>query len=500
MLQLLVTVSILLPPSPKVQYGIQPCKVRLFAFSLDIIPSYIYPETTTSLPNRAKRLQDTSAEIEKLYQRSTTNHNFTSRRGNAASAPRFIQRPPSDRPAAIDARNFGAPLGREVLEAGLAQPSRKTLRDKDRRTVSEEMDGAMVARSLGTKPAGAVQSEGSTMRRTTARDARSPGAVPTAVERIGRFTMGKASPKEARQSGIAAQGAPKSGGFTISKVYSNVLLNGGVGRPESMGLQERQRFPPRAPGRDFGQGSGQPLRRPGTENSIHERAPRLGADRPPRQPRDGDGTNRRTPRAKGSQARRGGGTGRGRSDRGPPVDVWSAEEKEYFEEKREREAAKVKEYDPKLPQADLNSVRPAMVSGPRGMGALLGDRLLLARRLLNNDIIIWESKEQKADVTTLAEILKAERQAKSTQEGGNKTTTLSDTQAQTDALMQKLWGGKYELVRPKQEKDIIGHVARQADRNESYYPEDEESLLKKIRSLLPTEQARNVGKLKNAVK
>ena len=267
-----------------------------------------------------------------------------------------------------------------------------------------------------------------------------------------------------------------------------------------MGLQERQRLPSRAPGRDSRQGGGQSFSRPRTENGIHERAPRFSADRPPRPARDGGGTNRRAPRAKGSQARRGGGAGKGRSDRGPPVDVWTAEEKEYFEEKREREAPKLKQVDPKLPQSDLNNVRPAMVSGPRGMGALLGDRLLLARKLLNNEIIIWESKEQKADVTTLAEILKAERQAKSTHEGADKTTRLPDTQAQTDALMQKLWGGKYELVRPTQEKDIIGHVARQADRNESYYAEDEKSLLEKIRSLLPAEQARNVGKLNTAVK
>ena len=481
-------------------HGTQHCKVRLFAFSLDIVSSYVYPETTSSLPNRAKRLQDTSAEIEKLYQRSTTNNNYTSRRGNVASAPRFIQRPPNERPAAIDARNLGAPLSREVLEAGLAQPPRKTLTNEDRRTVPEVTAGAMDPRSLGTRPAGAVQSGGFTMRKTATRDARSLGAVPSGGERIGRFTMGKTAPKEAGQSGVVAQGAPNSGGFTISKVYSDVPTTGSVERPETTGLQERQRFPPRAPGRDFGEGGGQPTRRPRTENSIHERAPRSGADRPPRQARDGDGTNRRTPRTKGSQARRGGGTGRGRSDRGPPVDVWSAEEKEYFEEKKEREAPKLKEFDPKLPQADLNNVRPAMVSGPRGMGALLGDRLLLARRLLNNEIIIWESKEQKADVTTLAEILKAERQAKSTQEGADKTTTLSDTQAQTDALMQKLWGGKYELVRPTQEKDIIGHVARQADRNESYYSEDEKTLLEKIRSLLPAEQARNIGKLKTAVK
>ena len=473
------------------------------AFSLDMISSYANPETTRAIPNRAKRLQDTSGEIENFYQRSATHDNFTIRRGNAASASGLIQRPA----AAIDARNLGAPLSREVLEGGAAQPvvgkldSKRGLGNGDDRSIREAMGGAVDARRLGARPAGALQSGGFTMGKNATRDGRTLGAGPSGGNRVGRFTMGKTAPREARQSGVVAQGAPESGGFTISRVYTDIPTSDGASRPETMGLQDRQRFPPRAPGREFVQSGEQPNRRPRTESGIQERPPRFGADRSPRQARDGDGANRRTPRAKGSQARRGGGTGRGRSDRGPPVDVWSAEEKEYFEEKREREAAKLKEFDPKFSQADLNNVRPAVVSGPWGMGALLGDRLLLARRFLNNEFMIWESKEQKADVITLAEKLKAEMQQKSTQEGAEKSPKLSEIQAQTDALMQKLWGGKYELVRPKKDKDIIGHVARQTDRNESYYPEDEKTLLEKIRTLLPAEQARNVGKgLKTAVR
>ncbi|KAK0515998.1 hypothetical protein JMJ35_002032 [Cladonia borealis] len=400
-----------------------------------------------------------------------------------------------DRPAAIDARNLAAPLR--------AQPvSTRNSRNEDGRNIREATGGAVDARSLGARPAGAVQSGGFTMRYNASRDGRSPGAVTSGENRIGRFTMGKTVPKEAGQSDVMARGPPASGGFTISRVYADLPTNDGARRPETMGLQERQRFPPRLPGRELVQSGEQPSRRPRTTNGIQERAPRFGADRPPRPAREGEGANRRTPRAKGSNTRRGGGTGRGgRSDRGPPVDVWSAEEKEYFEEKTEREAAKLRDFDPKLSQADLNNVRPGVMSGPRGMGALLGDRLLLARRFLNNEFMIWESKEQKADVITLAETLKAEMQRKSTQEGARTSPTLSEAQAQTDALMQKLWGGKYELVRPTQEKDIIGHVARQTDRNESYYPEDEKTLLQKIRTLLPAEQARNVGKgLKSAAR
>ena len=471
-----------------------------------MISSYAYSERARLIPNRAKRLQDTSAEIEKLYQRSATHGNSTNRHDNAASASEFKQKAPNDRPAAIDARSLGAPLSREVLEGG-AQPvlgrldSKQNLRNEDRRSVREPTGGAIDARSLGARPAGVVQSERFSMRNNATEDGRSLGAVLDGGKRIGRFTMGRTATEDAGRSDVVAQRAPESGGFTISKVYTDVTMKGGARRPETVGLQERQRFPPRAPGRESVQGGEQAIRQPRTQNGIHERAPRSGADRPFRQARGGDGANRRTPRAKGSEGRRGSGTGRGRSDRGPPVDIWSAEEKEYFEDKSEREAAKLKDFDPKLSQAELNNVRPAVVSGPRGMGALLGDRLLLARRLLNNEFMIWESKEQKADVITLAETLKAQRQPKSTQEGAERSPTLSETQAQTDALMQKLWGGKYELVRPTQEKDTIGHVARQTDRNESYYPEDEKTLLEKIKTLLPAGQASNVGKgLKTAVR
>ena len=481
-------------------YKTRLCKVVISAFSLDMIWSYAYPETTRAIENRAKRLQGTSAEIENLSQRSATHDNPTNRRGYAASASEFRQTAPNDRPAAIDARNLGAPLSREVLEGGAAQPKRSS-RSEDGRGIREATGGAVDARSLGARPAGAVESGGLSMRNNASRDGRSLGAVPSGGNRIGRFTMGKTAPRDAGQSDVVTRGAPASGGFTISRVYADLPTNGGARRPETMGLQERQRFLPRLPGRELVQSGEQPSRRPRTANGIQERAPRFGADRPPRPAREGDGANRRSPRAKGSNARRGGGTGRGRSDRGPPVDVWSAEEKEYFEEKREREAPKLREFDPKISQADLNNVRPAVVSGPRGMGALLGDRLSLARRFLNNEFIIWESKEQKADVIILAEKLKAEMQRKNSQDGAEQSPTLPETQAQTDALMQKLWGGKYELVRPTKEKDIIGHVARQADQNESYYPEDEKTLLQKVRSLLPAEQARNVGKgLKTAVR
>lgn len=118
------------------------------------------------------------------------------------------------------------------------------------------------------------------------------------------------------------------------------------------------------------------------------------------------------------------------------------------------------------------------------MSEVLGGRLLLARRLLDGEHVEWHSKEQKADVITLVERLKDEK----------KRTTSSSPSAeaehQTQSLMQKLLGGRYEFTKPQQEKDILGHVARHTDRNESYFPMDQQSLLEKVRSLMPVDDIR----------
>lgn len=58
------------------------------------------------------------------------------------------------------------------------------------------------------------------------------------------------------------------------------------------------------------------------------------------------------------------------------------------------------------------------------------------------------------------------------------------------ALVQQLVSGTYNMRHPAIDdgRDILGHVGRLADRNGSYRPADEQSLLRKIRNLLPADR------------
>lgn len=161
------------------------------------------------------------------------------------------------------------------------------------------------------------------------------------------------------------------------------------------------------------------------------------------------------------------------------------EEKEYVEKKRERESVKSTAFDPgNIARDTFSGVGPAVVSGEWGMSEVLGEGLLLAKRHLEGDYIEWDSKEQKADVMTLVERLK----------GFDKKASLPAVEAEQQNLMQKLLGGRYEFTKPQIGKGILGDVARYADRNESYFPDDQRSLLEKVRSIMPPDQGDRTGK------
>lgn len=148
-----------------------------------------------------------------------------------------------------------------------------------------------------------------------------------------------------------------------------------------------------------------------------------------------------------------------------------------------------------LSRETLAGLGPATASDEWGMSEMLGERLLLARKHLDREFIQWDSKEQKADVMAVVEKLKASRRIKPTERDKETATTASgkgDQQAQ--ALMQKLFGGSYDKFKRLGEKDILGHVERYVHRNDSYYPEDEKSLLETVRSILPVEQASKAGR------
>ena len=173
------------------------------------------------------------------------------------------------------------------------------------------------------------------------------------------------------------------------------------------------------------------------------------------------------------------------------MNIWNDEEAEYMKQMKEREAAQTTEFNPQnAPLKGLIDYSPAIVSGKLGISQILEESLALAKQQLAGEFIRWDSKEQRADVMTLVEALKAAKAGKYNEGKEQENDEISEIKQQTDALLEKLWTGKYEMTRPQKEKDILGHVARQTDRNESYYPEDEKSLLEKVRSILPADAGR----------
>jgi hypothetical protein len=165
--------------------------------------------------------------------------------------------------------------------------------------------------------------------------------------------------------------------------------------------------------------------------------------------------------------------------------------KQKSEEKAVRSAA----FNPHdVPEQGLTEYIPAIMSGEQGISQILEERLTLAKKHLEGKFIHWDSKEQQADVMTLVEALKAEMTGTNGESKENEKEEVSKTKQEADALLEKLWMGKYELARPTKEKDVLGHVARQTDRNESYFPKDEKSLLKTLRSILPADAGRRGDK------
>ena len=278
------------------------------------------------------------------------------------------------------------------------------------------------------------------------------------------------------------------------------------------GSEDRpSRFIKDAPRRTSAFRNNQPI----NENGIQERAPRReGQGRPsfgrvavgsgapkrsgrpgrPRAARDGDDAEPRKRKGNNFKRTRGGGGDRDAGS-GFSVPVWNDEEKEYFKQKEAAEAQKTLPFNPEDVSVNTyTGVGPALVSGIHGMSEVLGERLLLAQKYLDGGFIQWDSKEQRADVMTLVERLKIkEEEVKHDKPAGNNNSLPSITEAQTQELMQKLLGGKYTMVKPRPGKDILGNVAMHVDRNESYFPADQESLLEKVRSILPAEGVKPRG-------
>ncbi|KAK4690297.1 hypothetical protein P7C71_g6461, partial [Lecanoromycetidae sp. Uapishka_2] len=272
------------------------------------------------------------------------------------------------------------------------------------------------------------------------------------------------------------------------------------------GIEERaSRFIRDAPRKGGGfrsspQGSDNGIQERAVQNfqgrSMFNRAPRDGSSPQrsgragrPRAARDGDETERR-PR-KGRNSRVGGSSGGNDRDDGrrPNLPIWNEEEEEYFAQKRKAEAPQSLPFEPgNITPETYSGAGPPIASSAFGMSEMLGERLLLAKKYLEKAFIQWDSKEQKADVMTLVARLGTVQGQENNDQNNKKGEIIPPkTAKQTEELMQKLFGGKYEMVKPRQGKDILGNVAMHIDRNESYFPDDQRILLEKVRSILPAD-------------
>ena len=195
--------------------------------------------------------------------------------------------------------------------------------------------------------------------------------------------------------------------------------------------------------------------------------------------------------------KRGGGQVSNRENRfGPKEEQWTKEEKQYLKEKVERQSQKPEHYEPvESSKEAFIGIGPATASDEWGMIEMLGERLLLARKYLDRKFIQWDSREQKADVMAMVEKLKAVRGgAKPNGEMEKASPTSANGDQQAQAVMQKLIAGEYAKFRRSKKPDVLGQVEMSVHRNDSFYPDDEKSLLEKVRSILPAEQALKGGR------
>ena len=365
--------------------------------------------------------------------------------------------------------------------------------------------------------------------RNAALDARGLAARPQRQPNHGTSAMGRTSPIDARSLGARPQ--ESQGNPSIRRLDLNALSP----RKDTMGIEEKERYPPRQslqverplraspsmtdryrdrPERHNGsQGdgsradsrfqdrrgpsSGMPMR-PANQDGRLERgnfSSRTGtqSDRSTRA-RGQQGQQGRQPRPRRRDRQAVGNSDSADSKHAEPI--WNEEEQEYFQSKRKREAAQTVDYEPaSVTEEAFTGIRPAVVSGDWGMSEILDERLMIAKRYLEGEFIEWHSREQKADVMTLVERLKGfDDDKKNEHKSGASQSSSSDVEDHTQSLLQKLLGGKYELSKPLEGRDIFSHVARYTDRNESYFPDDQKSLLEKVKSLMPKDDQRKSGK------
>ncbi|CAD6589027.1 MAG: hypothetical protein ASARMPREDX12_003565 [Alectoria sarmentosa] len=461
-----------------------------FGRAQEVLKERTVEEPSKPLFSRAKRLQEATYSIENLYQDSAARDKSSPGHRNAIFGSVPSRGSQSGQPAVFASRHLGGvPLSKDVIDGprgarssdgerftmdrGRGQPLPRAGVPAGREAAQPVVD----ARSLGVRPEIA---QGTYFMRDVRKVAPPDETRGPSERSILRSRNPKGSYSAERHyphhdmNGLQ-QGSPRENKFQQPPLKESVRSTGtqpseNVGRSLQTGSQTRTQ-----------RGEGRAVQ-PGRSRDSRSR-PSQYSDQP--EPR------RRKRGSRGDSDRRDGS--------GPEKEKWTEEEQQYLNEKAKRKSPKAVEYEPvEFGRETFIGMGPATASDEWGMSEMLGERLLLARKYLDREFIQWDSREQKADVMAVVEKLKAVRGHKATvgdEKKANEATLVSgDGDQQAQALMQKLFGGSYDKFKRLGEKDVLGHVERYVHRNDSYFPDDEKSLLEKVRSILPAEQASNAGR------
>lgn len=184
---------------------------------------------------------------------------------------------------------------------------------------------------------------------------------------------------------------------------------------------------------------------------------------------------------------------------------WNMEELDYLEAKQKAESGALVAYQPeKVTHEALNGMGPAVALGQWGMSEVIHECLntidwkreldsfqvgLVARMQVEGLPIGHGNKTQgEAIQRRVAQMLAGVdatpslRRREPTEESVHDGHLFSDAQKQE--LLQKLLGGRYTM-KHAEAGDVVGHVERHAHRNEGYFPEDGNSLVRTVRALIP---------------
>lgn len=482
-------------------------------------------EVAVPIATRAERSKQRNIEVENLYNLSRAQDESNAAQQNLSSRSASSNQPVFNRqlPVLTD-KDVGVPLSQEALEGQVPSAYGATLRRSlisKNPDVNENTAGLVRARTDAQVRLARQGAGNSITGQYDALDARKLGSRPEAGKVL------SLRERTANQRGLGIRQANRKHGEEATRIEGLQF------RKDIMGLKPRQTYPTSSPRQSVGSEQIEAPRRSFTRDDnnfqgqstqgTHFRRFDLGAEgRYDQANRRVSGANERPVRenassGRGSRVRRGGaqGSGAGRprasrkggdgepqsrkrnketsrgNDFGPKIsaeEMYNEDERRYMKEEKEKKSTKSTHFEPGLISPEtFSGLGPALGSGEQGISEALGAKIHLAQRVLEGEYVEWYSKEQKKDVMTIVNVMKKERKS-------NAASSLStEAEYQTQGLLQKLLGGKYEVTKPQQEKDILGHVARHADRNESYYPTDQQSLLEKVRSIVPaghTDKAR----------